>query len=126
MKEPAIHDLSIGALSEQAGVSVRAIRHYDENGFLDSVRGPNGYRIFSKAAVGQVRQIQRLINSGFSLVEIKEFPECMRLTEGTTICEITTEAHRARLAKVEKQLVELEQRRKRLISALEDGKSDIA
>lgn len=123
MKESAIHDLSIGALSEQAGVSVRAIRHYDEQGLLDSVRGANGYRIFSKAAVGQVRQIQRLISSGFSLAEIKEFPECMRLTEGAKICEITTEAHRTRLARIEKQLAELDQQRKRLISALADGEA---
>ena len=74
--------LKIGELAAASGVSVRAIRHYDAHGLLASARGGNGYRVFPQAATTQVRQIQRLIGAGFSLQEIRSFPDCMRLIEG--------------------------------------------
>lgn len=66
--------LSIGALALQTGASVRSIRHYDAHGLLTSSRSANGYRVFPAACVAQVRQIQRLIATGFSLDDILGFP----------------------------------------------------
>jgi DNA-binding transcriptional MerR regulator len=113
--------LGIGELATRSGVSVRAIRHYDAQGLLASARGANGYRLFPEHAVGQVRQIQRLIGTGFSLAEIRRFPDCMRLVEGAQMCPDTTEAHRARLRRIERQLAELERRRARLLKTLSEG-----
>ena len=74
--------LSIGQLATATGVSVRSLRHYEAQGLLAAGRGTNGYRHFSVSAVAQVRQLQRLLGAGFSLAEIRGFPDCMRLIEG--------------------------------------------
>ncbi|WP_229261155.1 MerR family transcriptional regulator [Duganella levis] len=113
--------LTIGKLAGATGASVRSIRHYDEHGLLTSVRGENGYRLFPPAAITQVRQIQRMIATGFSLEEIRSFPDCMRMIEGAAACTQTTEAQRKRLASIEKQILDLERRRARLLKTLADG-----
>jgi MerR family copper efflux transcriptional regulator len=114
--------LSIGELARQAGVSVRSIRHYDEHALLTSVRADNGYRRFPMAAVTQVRQIQRLIATGFSVAEIRGFPDCMRMIEGAAMCPETTPAQRKRLADVERQIADLERRRARLLDMLSQAR----
>jgi len=115
------HTLSIGELSRQAGVSVRAIRHYDENGLLNAERADNGYRLFPPSAVSQVRQIQRLIATGFNLAEIRSFPDCMRMIEGAAMCPETSLTQRKRLADIERQITDLEKRRVRLLKTLQEG-----
>lgn len=113
--------MSIGELARETGASLRSIRHYDDHRLLSSVRAENGYRVFPTLAVTQVRQIQRLIGAGFSLAEIREFPDCMRMIEGAAACSETTEVQRRRLASIERQIAELEQRRSRLRQMLEKG-----
>ena len=113
--------MSIGELARETGASLRSIRHYDDNGLLSSERAENGYRVFPAAAVTQVRQLQRLIASGFSLSEIRTFPDCMRMIEGAAACPETTAVQRRRLASIERQIAELEQRRTRLRRMLGEG-----
>lgn len=113
--------LSIGELARQTGASVRSIRHYDEHGLLASTRACNGYRAFPAAAVTQVRQIQRMIATGFSLAEIRAFPDCMRMIEGAGMCPETTTVQRKRLASIERQIADLEVRRARLLRTLLEG-----
>jgi len=110
--------LTIGELAKKTGVSVRAIRHYDQHGLVTSTRACNGYRYFPEQAITQVRQIQRLIATGFSIAEIRSFPDCMRLIEGAAFCPETYPAQRKRLASIERQIIELERRRARLIKTL--------
>ena len=114
--------LSIGELAHRTGASLRSIRHYDEHGLLASVRADNGYRRCPGAAVTQVKQIQRLIAAGFSLAEIRGFPDCMRMIEGAAMCPETTPAQRKRLAEVERQIADLEQRRARLLAMLTEAR----
>jgi len=123
MHRPAVSPspLSIGDLARQTGVSVRAIRHYDDQGLLQSSRAPNGYRSFAPAAVTQVRQIQAFIATGLSLAEIQAFPDCMLLVEGALSCPETTPAQRKRLEAIDREIAELERRRTRLIQLLTDG-----
>ena len=113
--------LSIGQLARETGASVRSIRHYDEHALLTSVRATNGYRVFPVAAVTQVRQIQRMIATGFSLADIRSFPDCMRMIEGAGACPETSAAQRKRLASIERQIADLERRRARLLKTLADG-----
>jgi len=113
--------LTIGELARETGASVRSIRHYDEHGLLTSVRTSNGYRAFPIAAVTQVRQIQRMIATGFSLADIRSFPDCMRMIEGANACTETTDAQRKRLASIERQIADLERRRARLLKTLAEG-----
>ncbi|MBB1623847.1 MerR family transcriptional regulator [Achromobacter sp. UMC71] len=113
--------MPIGALARATGASIRSIRHYDEHGLLASARADNGYRLFSAQAIVQVRQIQRLIATGFSLAEIRGFPDCMRMIEGATACSETSLVQRQRLASVERQIADLERRRTRLRQMLAEG-----
>jgi MerR family transcriptional regulator, copper efflux regulator len=113
--------LTIGELARETGASVRSIRHYDEHGLLTSVRASNGYRVFPVAAITQVRQIQRMIATGFSLADIRSFPDCMRMIEGASSCTETTDAQRKRLASIERQIADLERRRMRLLKTLAEG-----
>lgn len=113
--------LSIGELARETGASVRSIRHYDEHGLLSSQRASNGYRTFAGIALTQVRQIQRMIATGFSLAEIRAFPDCMLLLEGAAMCPETTETQRRHLADIERQIAELERRRARLMKTLAEG-----
>lgn len=113
--------MAIGELARLAGVSVRSIRHYDDHGLLTSSRAENGYRVFPAAAVTQVRQIRRLIATGFSLEEIRGFPDCMLMLEGAAMCPETTLAQKRRLAAIETQIADLERRRARLLATLREG-----
>jgi len=113
--------LSIGELAAQTGASVRSLRHYDGQDMLQSSRADNGYRVFPPAAVTRVRQIQRLIAAGFSLAEIRAFPNCMLAVEGAAMCAETAPAQHKLLAAIEAELHALEQRRARLRAMLADG-----
>ena len=110
--------MKIGALARAAGANVRAIRHYDQQGLLASTRAENGYRAFQPEAITQVKQIQRLISTGFTLEEIRSFPDCMLLIEGAKACANITQAQRKRLAMLERQIEALETQRQRLRSML--------
>jgi DNA-binding transcriptional MerR regulator len=112
---------TIGQVAQETGASVRSIRHYDDHGLVSSVRGRNGYRAFPPAAIVQVRQIQRMIATGFNLAEIRSFPECMRVLEGARSCPETAALQRERLATIERQIAVLERRRDRLREALASG-----
>ncbi|ELY2640333.1 MerR family transcriptional regulator [Cronobacter sakazakii] len=117
--------LTIGELAKATGVSARSIRHYHNNGLLAAVRACNGYRYFDMQAITQVRQIQRLIATGFSVAEIRRFPDCMLLIEGATFCPETQAIQYQRLKEIEDQISELEQRKARLLETLrQNGHSD--
>ncbi|TGP46147.1 MerR family transcriptional regulator [bacterium M00.F.Ca.ET.228.01.1.1] len=118
---PSRELLTIGQLSQLTGASVRSIRHYDEHGLLASVRASNGYRMFPEKAVTQVKQIQRMIATGFTIDDIRGFPDCMLLIEGARSCDQITDAQRMRLQAIERQIAELEKRRARLIKTLLEG-----
>ncbi|MEH6640712.1 MerR family transcriptional regulator [Vreelandella glaciei] len=118
-KSSAKPPLRIGRLSRETGVSIRSIRHYDAHGLLNSSRSENGYRAFSVIAITQVKQIQRLIGSGFNLDEISTFPECMKLKEGAAFCPQTIAIQRERLAKIEGRIADLQAIRKELLGSIQ-------
>ncbi|HGL5074603.1 TPA: MerR family transcriptional regulator [Burkholderia multivorans] len=118
---PSRQLLAIGQLSQLTGASVRSIRHYDEHGLLTSVRASNGYRMFPEKAVTQVKQIQRMIATGFTIDDIRGFPDCMLLIEGARSCDQITDVQRARLEAIERQIDDLEKRRARLLKTLNEG-----
>jgi DNA-binding transcriptional MerR regulator len=61
----------VGELAGRAGVSVRALHHYDEIGLLSpSARSEAGYRLYSAEDVIRLQQIKSLRALGFSLTEI--------------------------------------------------------
>lgn len=52
------------------------------------------YRHFPASGVAQVRQLQRLLSAGFSLLKIRGFPDCMRLIEDAQACPGTSATRR--------------------------------
>ena len=63
----------VGELARLTGVSVRALRHYDEIGLLHPCeRAPNGYRLYDARDIARLQSIQSLRSLGFSLAEIGE------------------------------------------------------
>ncbi|PRX49219.1 DNA-binding transcriptional MerR regulator [Prauserella shujinwangii] len=70
----------IGELARRTGVSPRLLRYYEQQGLLDSARGPNGYRHFGDDAVTTVRQIRALLAAGLSTDVIRTVLPCARGT----------------------------------------------
>jgi DNA-binding transcriptional MerR regulator len=69
--------MRIGDLAARAGVSVRSVRYYEEQGLLTSVRSPSGQRLYGDAEVERVRFVQRLYAAGLSSRTIAELLPCV-------------------------------------------------
>jgi len=70
--------MRIGELSRQTGVSVRALRHYDQLGLLSPARSENRYREFQTEDVERVHLIRYFVSVGFSLDEILRCAPCFQ------------------------------------------------
>lgn len=82
--------MRIGELAAQAGVSVRALRYYEEQHLLTSERSPSGQRHYPDTAVTHVLLIQCFYAAGLSSKTIRELVPCMHTG-------VATPAMRARL-----------------------------
>ncbi|MCG0285195.1 MerR family transcriptional regulator [Streptomyces sp. PSAA01] len=80
----------IGELAARTGVSVRALRYYEEQHLLTSERSPSGQRHYPDTAVAHVLMIQCFYAAGLSSKTIRELVPCMHTG-------VATPAMRARL-----------------------------
>lgn len=65
--------MSIGVLSRRAGVTVEAIRYYEQVGILaPAERKSSGYRLFGVETLQTLQFIKQAQNLGFSLSQIKQ------------------------------------------------------
>jgi DNA-binding transcriptional MerR regulator len=71
--------MRIGELAEQAGVSVRSLRYYEEQGLLASTRSPSGQRTYVDSDVERVLLLQQLYAAGLSSRTIAEVLPCVDL-----------------------------------------------
>ena len=69
--------LRIGQLAERSGVSVRALRYYEEQGLLRAGRSPAGQRVYRESAVEKVRFFQQMYAAGLTSRNIAELLPCM-------------------------------------------------
>lgn len=69
--------LRIGAVAQGAGVSVRAVRYYEQQGLLSPERSPSGQRLYSPDAVDRVRFFQQMYAAGLSSRNIAELLPCV-------------------------------------------------
>ncbi len=103
--------MRIGELATKAGVSVRALRYYEEQGLLASDRSDSGQRLYPPAAVDRVQLIQHLYAAGLPSRTIAELLPCVD-------ARVSTPESRARLAaerdRIDRQIAELIQTRDRL------------
>ncbi|MDR6638430.1 MerR family transcriptional regulator [Paenarthrobacter nitroguajacolicus] len=56
--------MRIGELAAATGVSVRSLRYYENQGFLNPERSASGQRIYAPDALQRVTLIQRLFDAG--------------------------------------------------------------
>lgn len=110
---------TIGELATEAGVTVRALRHYDRMGLLvPSERSQGGHRRYSHNDVGRLYRIVALRSLDFSLADIATAIESEPEALPTLI--------RGQLERVEAGLAlqaRLRDRLKRLLSVLEDNET---
>ncbi|MFD0856424.1 MerR family transcriptional regulator, partial [Actinomadura adrarensis] len=86
--------MKIGEVARRAGVSVRALRYYEEQGLLSPERTPTGQRRYTEDTVEVVRLFQRFYAAGLSSRAIAALLPCV--SNGRT-----TEAER-RMLRVER------------------------
>ncbi|MES2295637.1 MAG: MerR family transcriptional regulator [Pseudomonadota bacterium] len=66
--------LKIGELAKRTGLTVRALHHYDAIGLLSpSARSPAGYRLYERADLARLHQVQALRKFGLPLADIALF-----------------------------------------------------
>ena len=103
--------LRIGQVAARSGVSVRALRYYEEQGLLEAGRSPSGQRRYSEDAVDRVHFIQQLYAAGLTSKDVLELLPCVHTG-------IATPAMLALLVEqrdgIERQIAELTEARKRL------------
>jgi len=93
---------------------VETVRFYEREGLLEEpARRASGYRQYAQEAVTQIRFIKRAQHLGFSLKEIAELL-ALRVDRQTS-CEQVKERAAAKLAEVERKMVELQHVRQALL-----------
>ena len=106
--------LSIGQVAHQAGVGVETIRFYEREGLLEEPpRKSSGYRQYSDQVVKRIHFIKRAQRLGFSLKEINEL--LLLRVDAQTTCEEVKQHTEAKIAEVERKLVELQRMRLALL-----------
>ncbi|MFJ3867505.1 MerR family transcriptional regulator [Streptomyces nigra] len=68
--------IRIGEVARGAGVSVRAVRYYDEQGLLTPERSPSGQRLYRQDAIAMVRFFQQMYAAGLTSQRITELLPC--------------------------------------------------
>lgn len=69
--------MRIGEVAAAAGVSTRALRYYEEQGLLSSMRSSSGQRHYADSAVARVQWIQALYAGGLGSRSIVELLPCV-------------------------------------------------
>ena len=69
--------IRIGELASRAGVSVRSLRYYEEQGLIASSRSGGGQRHYTEAEIERVRLIQCLYAAGLSSRTIRSLLPCV-------------------------------------------------
>lgn len=68
--------IRIGEVARGAGVSVRAVRYYEQQGLLIAERSPSGQRLYRQDAVTLVRFFQQMFAAGLTSRRIMELLPC--------------------------------------------------
>lgn len=112
--------MRIGELAARAGVSVRALRYYEEQGLLHSERTSGGQRDYVEAAVQRVGFFQVMYAAGLSSKRIAEMLPC--IDSGTTDSDQRRmlEDERRRIESRIDELIDVRDRLEVIIAAASD------
>jgi MerR family copper efflux transcriptional regulator len=106
--------LSIGQVARRAGVGVETVRFYEREGLLEEPpRRASGYRQYTEQVVTRLHFIKRAQKLGFSLKEITEL--LLLRVDTQTSCVEVKQRTEAKIAEVERKIVELQRMRQALL-----------
>ena len=112
--------MRIGELAGRTGVSVRALRYYEQQGLLASVRSTSGQRHYPESAADRVHLIQNLYAAGLSSRTILDLLPCVE-------AEVSTPESRARLVaerdRIDRQIADLTRTRDRLDAVIAEARN---
>jgi MerR family transcriptional regulator, copper efflux regulator len=100
--------MRIGELAEQAGISTKAIRYYEQAGILAAPdRTASGYRDYDQTALGRLGFVRAAQALGLTLGEIRQVIAFRE--QGTAPCGHVTELLQRRAAELGARIAELRQ-----------------
>ncbi|MEV6555704.1 MerR family transcriptional regulator [Nocardia sp. NPDC051756] len=97
--------MRIGELAAKTGVSVRALRYYEEHQLLGATRSASGQRHYPDHAVVRVEMIQRMYSAGLSSKTILDILPCMSTGSATPELAERFAAERDRLDRQIRDLI---------------------
>jgi DNA-binding transcriptional MerR regulator len=102
--------MRIGELAEQAGISTKAIRYYEQIGILTPpARTPSGYRSYDPSALGRLGFVRAAQVVGLTLGEIRQIIAFR--DNGQAPCAHVTDLLQRRTAELDARIAELQQLR---------------
>lgn len=119
MSENKENYIQIGELAKKSGISVSAIRYYQEVGLLKPHHlSESKYRYYQVSDINLVNFIKKAQRLGFSLDEIKRI--LSEHNQGKSPCPLVREIAENKIQELKKQIIELEKLENDLKSNLID------
>lgn len=117
--------MQIGEIARQSGFSKDTLRYYEKIGLIHLTkkqRGENNYRIYDGRILKELDLIKKLKNVGFTLNEIKDLKRMGALD--MISCGTVGPLVKEKLTKIEAQLAELQEQKRKLLLLLQSCKGD--
>lgn len=117
--------MQIGEIAKQSGFSKDTLRYYEKIGLIQLTkqqRGANNYRIYDGRILQELGLIKKLKNVGFTLNEIKDLKrmDVLDMISCGTVGPLVKE----KLTKIEEQLAELKEQKRKLLLLMQSCKGD--
>lgn len=109
--------MKVKEIADAAGVNPDTVRFYTREGLLRPVRNPdNNYQHYDAEDLRRLRFARKSRQLGFSLPEIRQILELA--DDQHSPCPMVRDVFEHRLAEVEREILELQELRTRMVSAL--------
>lgn len=102
--------MRIGELAAKTGVSVRALRYYEQQDLLRARRSAGGQRCYADTAVERVELIQQLYGAGLTSRTILRLLPCVESGHSTVESRRQLAAERERIDRQIKSMIETRDR----------------
>ncbi|MFE2750268.1 MerR family transcriptional regulator [Streptomyces scopuliridis] len=112
--------MRIGEVAAKAGVSVRALRYYEQQDLLHSSRNPGGQRRYQDGAVERVRLIQQLYSVGLTSRTIREV---LPFADSGEVSPELLELLAAERDRLDRQMTDLRDVRRRLHDCITEARN---
>lgn len=118
--------MQISELAGRAGVTVKAVRYYEQLGLVAPDRLPNGYRDYDDEQLRAVLEIRELALTGIPPGKAAPFIDCLGSGHARSDeCPASVAAYREGLAELDAAIADLERRRTQLARRLAERDDSI-